>query len=338
MRPTARLAPSLSAAFAFCLVVTMAGAVALAAEPAPVPAAPAASADVAKLFRFHAGAQARALGDAVERASFDEAQRGQLRSLVREHLRRVDDELPRAAAGAAAPDGSLDDLLDRATSLARDFNDKQVAAWLDEHPAAYQPVQEQIALAEAYERAVVEEPEAVVRAARAAGLAEDREAALRRTVTDAHERLNRANDADAKKVRDVGEKAAAAQPPGAGRGPDARPPDRGEPDPRAHDARREPPAPNRAPAPPLTPEARRVQLLDALAFVDAHERLAAAGREVRGEVEKLLPEAPRRKALEDEMLRWYQSFAPPPPDDPAQKDAPPSKPSRQPAAPSDPGF
>jgi hypothetical protein len=266
-------------------------------RPAVSPPAPA-SADRGRLFRFHATVQALALRDAVDRASFDDALRDELRALVREQLKRADDEAGRGPAGEP-----LDGLLDRAAALAHEFNDKRIADWLDAHPSAYQPVQEQIALAEAYARATTEEPDAVVRAARAAGLAPDREAALKRLAADAPDRVAKANEADAKRLREAQQKAGVpAEPP-----PEARPDAVREPGPRqppASEARR-PPEP-----PPLTPEQQRVQLLDALTLVDAHERFAAAARDVRAEVEKLLPEPPQRKTLAEELLRWYQSLAP----------------------------
>ena len=292
-------------------------------------------ADVVRLFRFHAAAEADALRDAVERARLDETRRDELRLLVREHHRRVEDELTRVTA--AMP---LDDVLARAEDLARDLNDRQVAAWLDEHPAAYQPVQEQIALAEAYGQSVAEEPDAVVRAARAAGLPPEREAALRRLVTDTHERLRTAGEADARRLREAGDRAAAPPPAGAATpdprstGPAPAPPPSASrplqrpgvsPPPARHAPASPPPAappdaagPGSGAAPPPSPEAERLQLLDALAFIDAQARVAAAARDVRTEVEKLLPQPPQRKALEDEMLRWYQAHAAPPEDAPGE--------------------
>lgn len=295
-------------------------------------------ADVARLFRFHAAAEANALRDAVERATFDEMRRDELRLLVREHLRRVEDEVARVAAATA-----LDDVLARAADIARDFNDRQVATWLDEHPAVYQPVQEQIALAEAYERSVAEEPEAIVRAARAAGLPPEREAGVRRVVTDAHERLRKADEADERRLHEAAAKAAASAPPAQA----AKPPtalDRPEPPPPAAGGANKqqadaPPAdaspadaPQRAIAPPSAPrpptaEEEKLHLLDALTFIDAQARVAAAGREVRAEVEKLLPHPPQRKALDDEMLRWYQTYAPPP-EEPEQESVPDRAPQR----------
>src|SRR5690349_5148639 len=130
-------------------VILTGGVVAPAQPAAPAPA----SADRSRLFRFHATVQAIALRDAADRASFDDALREELRSLVREQLKRADQE---AAKGPS--NESLDELLDRAAALAHEFNDKRVADWLDAHPAAFQPVQEQIALAEAYARATAEEP------------------------------------------------------------------------------------------------------------------------------------------------------------------------------------
>jgi hypothetical protein len=298
------------------------------ARSADAPAQPAApaSADRSRLFRFHATVQALALRDAVDLASFDDALRDELRSLVREQLKRADEA---AAKGPAAE--PLEELLDRATALAREFNDKRVADWLDAHPSAYQPVQEQIALAEAYARATAEEPDAIVRAARAAGLAPDRETALKRLAADAHDRVAKANEADAKRLREAQERAGVlAEPP-----PEARPGAKPDAAPRAGaaDPARRPPE-----SPPLTPEQRRVQLLDALTLVDAHDRLAAAARDVRAEAEKMLPEATQRKALGEEMLRWYQSLAPA--DEGARegegKPAPRTRQSKP--APTDPGF
>jgi hypothetical protein len=52
-------------------------------------------------------------------------------------------------------------------------------------------------------------------------------------------------------------------------------------------------------------------LLDALAFADAQARVVAAAREVRAEVDKLLTQPAQRKAMDDGMLRWYQSAVPP---------------------------
>jgi hypothetical protein len=293
------------------LVLSLGAALPFPARAADPPAQPAAaspsarpSADLARLFRFHATVQALVLREAVDRASFDDALRDELRSLVRDHLKRADDE-----AGRGPADEPLDDLLDRATALAREFNDKQIADWLDTHPAAYQPVQEQIALAEAFERATADEPDALVRAARAAGLAPDREAVLKRLASDAHDRVAKADEADTKRVRDAQEKAGVpVQPPepppgGKGEGGGAAPP---PPVPPPGAAAKEP----GPPPPPLTPEQRRVQLLDALTLVDARERLSAAARDVRTEVEKMLPEPPQLKALANEMLRWYQTLAP----------------------------
>jgi hypothetical protein len=320
----------------FLAAVILAGGVGApsAARSADAPAQPSTPppADRSRLFRFHATAQALALRDAVDQASFDDALREELRSLVREQLKRADQEAAKPPAGE-----SLDELLDRAAALAHEFNDKRIADWLDAHPAAYQPVQEQIALAEAYARATAEEPDAVVRAARAAGLPQDREAVLKRLAADAHDRVAKANEADARRLREAQEKAgvpAAPREPLPEARPDARPqPGRGDPAPR-------PPEP-----PPLTPEQQRVQLLDALTMVDAHERLAAAARDVRAEAEKMLPEPPQRKALAEEMLRWYQALAPT--DDGARegeaKPAPgarqprPASPGQQPG-PADPGF
>jgi hypothetical protein len=283
------------------------------AQPAAASAPAPRSAELSRLFRFHATVQALALRDAVDRASFDDALREELRSLVRDHLKRVDDE---AGRGPAAE--QLDDLLDRAAALARDFNDKRVADWLDAHPSAYQPVQEQIALAEAYARATAAEPDAVVRAARAAGVAQDGEAALKRFANDAHDRVAKANEADAKRVREAQEKAGVPPepPPEAARdrapGEDLR---RDAPRPGTRGSNSAGPgerraAPDAPASPPPTPEQQRVQLLDALTLVDAHERLTAAARDVRSEAEKLLPEPARRKALGEEMLRWYQSLSP----------------------------
>ena len=300
--------------------------------------------DVERLFRFHAGAQAQVLRDAVERASFAETLRDELRLLVREHLRRVDEGAAGAASGklGAAP---LDDLIDRAAGLARDFNDRQVAGWLDEHPSAYQPVQEQISLAEAYERATADEPDALVRAARAAGLPQEREADLRRVVTEAHKRLASAAEADARRLREAEEKAAAAAPPVDRQSarqsdrPAAPPADIPTSFPRRVDGTAAPRAV--APPPPataqlrLSPEAEKLQLLDALAFADAHARVAAAAREVRAEVEKHFPQPPQRKALDDEMLRWYQTYVPP--EDAGGTDPPPGT-RRKPSPAGDPGF
>ena len=80
-------------------------------------------------------------------------------------------------------------------------------------------------------------------------------------------------------------------------------------------------------------------MLDALAFADAQARLTAAGREVRAEAEKLLPQPTQRKALEDEMLRWYQSHVPPE-DGPRDPAAPAPRPgaARQSSPSGDPGF
>src|SRR5881392_161892 len=130
------------------------------ARPAP---------DLVRIFRFHAAAQAEALGEAVERASFDDKLKDALRQLVRAHLARVDEDAGKVGSGAPT-ERPLDDVLDKADKLARDFNDRDVADWLDAHPAAYQPVQEQIALAEACGRSLATEPEALVRAAAAAGV------------------------------------------------------------------------------------------------------------------------------------------------------------------------
>ena len=343
--------------------------------------------DVLRLFRFHAAAQAAALRDAVERARFDETRRDELRLLVREHLRRVDDEVARVTA--AMP---LDDVLAQAADLARDFSDRQVGTWLDEHPAVYQPVQEQIALAEAYERSVAEEPDAVLRSARAAGLPAEREANLRRLVTDAHERLRAADSADERRLREAEAKAAASAPPaqtadtpappippappqqpvGSGSGPGSSPrpgpgpgpsqralspaaPDEPSANAPSADARERATVPERAIAPersaapdrgnaperadaleptaapapaaprPPSPEEEKLQLLDALLFMDAQARVAAAAREVRAEVEKLLNHPPQRKALDDEMLRWYQTYAPPPPPEESEEQPPASE-------------
>jgi len=293
---------------------------------APVQPAATATADRTRLFRFHATMQAVALREAVDRASFDDALREELRSLVREQLKRADDEAAKGRAGEP-----LDELLDRASALAREFNDKRIADWLDAHPVAYQPVQEQIALAEAYARATAEEPDAIVRAARAAGLAQDREAALKRLAADAHDKVAKANEGDAKRLREAQVKTGVLREPP----PEARP--ESPPEPRTQAP---PPAEAQRPpeAPPLTPEQQRVQLLDALALVDAHERLAAAARDLRAEAEKLLPEPPQRKALAEEMLRWYQSLAPAE-DGPREGEGRPAPGTRQPKpAPTDPGF
>lgn len=293
-----------------------------------------ASSDVARVFRFHAAAQAEALREALGRAALDEPLKADLMQLVARHLRRTDEEAGRAAAGYVADDNvpaagagagttgavrrvrSLDDLVGLAVGLARDFNDEQVAAWLDEHPSAYQPVQEQIALAEAFQRAAAEDPDAVVRAATAAGLPASREAELRKALAAVQQRLARAADDDERRLREAEEKARAAP-----RAPDDRPAD----DPLMRHAP--------AAAPDSSVEAEKLRLLDHLLEVEAHARLAAAGREVRGEAEKRLTQPAQRKALEDEMLRWYQALVPP--EDPS-RDGGHSTP-RKPTA-IDPGF
>jgi hypothetical protein len=189
-----RIVPLMAAVAMAVLAFALAGNADGADAPRP------AEKDLLKLFRFHAAAQAEVLGDAVERAGIDEALRDGLRQLVRKHLQRVDEEAARAAAAyppssptpRVTPAGAeLDDFIGRATDLAKDFNESQVAAWLDEHPAAYQPVQEQIALSDAYARAVADEPDAVARAAVVAGLPLAQEPDLRKLLAAAHDRLTR---------------------------------------------------------------------------------------------------------------------------------------------------
>jgi hypothetical protein len=276
--------------------------VACAAARADEPARPAQASDLVRVFRFHAAAQAEALGEAVERASFDPNLKDALRQLVRAHLARVDEEAGKVGSGTpsgAPSDRPLDEVLDRADKLARDFNDRDVADWLDAHPAAYQPVQEQIALAEAGGRAVASEPEALVRAAVVAGAGKSAEAELRTTVTAAHDRLKRENDAAEKRLNEAGAKL--PRPPAPPKGAAGEPP-------------KEPP--EVAPS----PEVRAVQLLDAVTEVEAHARGVAAWREVRDRLDKLLPEPGQRKTFHDEMLHWLQDQAPP---EPAGKDAAP---------------
>src|SRR6266550_7346302 len=55
-------------------------------------AAPSTASELVRLFRFHAGAQAEALGEAAERASLEPNLKDALRQLVRKHLARVDEE------------------------------------------------------------------------------------------------------------------------------------------------------------------------------------------------------------------------------------------------------
>jgi hypothetical protein len=307
------------------------------------PPQPPAEKDLARLFRFHAAAQAEALRDAVERASLDEPLRDALRQLVRQHLRRADDEAARAAAAystAAATSAGrsrgdeLDDFIARAAELARDFNDARVAAWLDEHPSAYQPVQEQIALADAYERAVAEEPDAVARAAVAAGLPAAQEADLRRVIAATHDKLTREGEAAEKRLREAAERAGAARPA-------EQPPSQPQPPPTSVGPA---PAPGlaQAPAPappPASPGLQALQLLDAMTEIDAHARGVQGGRQVRGEVERLLTQPSQRKAMSDEMLRWLQNHAPP--EDAPREGVPlrrPAQPRPRTAPPTDPGF
>lgn len=283
------LSPHFAMVALFVLVIGAAGLVRAADAPAGV-----GKNDVARVFRFHAAAQAEALRDAVERASFDEALREALRQLVGQYLRLVDEEVERIAK----PPGSVEQAIAEADELARQFNDEKIAAWLDAHAAAYQPVQEQIALAEAYGRAAAEEPDAIVRAARAAGLPPEREAELRKTVTATHDRLKHANEAAMKRLRQAEDKAAAAessaptaakpQAPGTGGGPAPAPP----------------------PAPAPSSEEQTLQLLEHLTWADEHTRGVAAANELRAVVDKLLPDPAQRKVAADEMLRWYQNHAP----------------------------
>lgn len=287
-----------------------------------------------RVFRFHAAAQAQVLADAVERASFDEALREELRRLVRDYLHRVDEEAERAAkahsgvpAGENTPDPPrpLAQWVDEADELARQFNDEKIAAWLDAHPSAYQPVQEQIALAEAYGRAATEEPHAIVSAARAAGLPQEREAELRKTVTAAHDRLRHANEAAMKRLREAEDKVNAAEASAK----------------TAKSGTAGGPATTRQPLPAPSAAEQALQLLEHLTWADEHTRGVAAANEVRTAVEKLLPDAPQRKVAADEMLRWYQNHAPPEdgPREPVPPTHPPrTEPSRKPSPAGDPGF
>jgi hypothetical protein len=219
---------------------------------------------------------------------------------------------------------TVEDVVGDALKLAHEFNDEQVAGWLDEHPAAYQPVQEQIALAEAFQRAAAEEPDAVVRAATAAGAPADRAAELRKALTSIRERLTKGADLDLKRLREAEEKARppAKEPPAAGKSdkPDA--------------TRADPLLP---PAQP-TPEAEALELLEQVTDLGAHERLLGAGRDARAQAEKALSTPAQRKALEDEMLRWYQAQVPP--EDAPREGREPGRPAppRKGASPVDPGF
>src|SRR3954451_13924285 len=100
-----------------CVLVACVASVPARAEDA----APSTASELVRLFRFHAGAQAEALGEAAERAALDANLKEALRQLVRKHLARVEEEAPRAVA-AAPPEQPLDELLDKAAKLARDFN------------------------------------------------------------------------------------------------------------------------------------------------------------------------------------------------------------------------
>ena len=282
--------------------------------------------DVARVFRFHAGAQAEALRDALERAPLDDPLKRGLSELVARHLRRVAEEADGVAKAPAAPPAgaapgrrprTLDDVIGQAVALAQDFNDVQVARWLDEHPAAYQPVQAQIALAEAFQRAAAEEPDAIARAARAAGVEAKQEVELRKSLTAIRDRLSKAADADLRQLREAEPKGPPAPAPGKGGG-----------------ASRDPLPPTAA-----SPEAEAFELLGQLTDAEAHARLTAAGREARAEAEKLLTAPAQRKALDDGMLRWYQSLLPPEeaPRDGAQLPSRPAPPGKKPGA-VDPGF
>jgi hypothetical protein len=254
---------------------------------------------LARVFRFHAGAQAEALRDALDRAALDEPLKRGLSELVTRHLRQVGEEADRMAKAHAAPAGAapgarqrtVDETIDQTLALAQDFNDVQVARWLDEHPAAYQPVQAQIALAEAFQRAAAEEPEAVARAARAAGVEAKQEVELRKSLSAIRDRLNKSVDADLRRLREAEPKVSSPPTP-APAGKDAASRDR---------------------VPPTAPslEVEAFELLAQLTDAEAHARVTGAGREARAEAEKLLTTAAQRKALDDEMLRWYQSLLPP---------------------------
>ena len=286
--------------------------------------------EVARVFRFHAAAQAEALRDALERAALDEPLKQSLSQLVTRHLRRADEEADRAARAYAAPPAgaapiarrrTLDDIINQALELAHDFNDGQVAAWLDEHPSAYQPVQEQIALAEAYQRAAAEDVEVIVRAATAAGIAAPHDAELRKSLTVIRGRLGNAADADLRRLREAEQKAAPTAAPRPATKSGAAPS----------------PGPLPPPAPP-SPEVEALERMDRLVDAEAHARLTAAGREARAEAEKLLTTPVQRKALDDEMLRWYQAQVPP--EDGREGEQPPSgsAPARKRRSPVDPGF
>jgi hypothetical protein len=264
--------------------------------------------DLVRVFRFHAAAEAEALRDAARSAEgLSEPLRADLLGRVRRHLDRVEKE----AAGlvAAPPAGNqpargpgVDRVVERGEALAREFNEGEIARWLDDNPSAFEPVQEGITLAEAYQRAAAEEPQAVVLAARAAGLPAPREPELRQAVDDVHRKLRREHEAV---MRRLGEAEAAAA-----RAAGIPPPPADEPeDPREREregereADRERPDPFLEKLPPA--EREKLQLLSMLTEAELHARGVTAGRDARAAVERLLPQRRQRETLKHELLRWY---------------------------------
>ena len=310
------------------------------APPAPpvTDAARPAESDLTRVFRFHAAAQAEALRDAASSAEgLAEPLKGELLARVREYLERVEDEVadvaatagrppvrvkatPRNAATKAPAGGApsrVGDVVERGAALARGFNEGDIARWLDDNPSAYQPVQEQIALAEAYQRAAADEPEAIARAARAAGLPAKGEAELRQALTDIQRKLRRWHDGAMRRVADAERAAAKAAglppPPEPREGTETRgaaEEGRGESDPEERGSR-EPERPD--PFLEKLPQAERekLELLSLLTEAEVHRHGVAAGRDARGAVERLLTEPKQCATLKDEMLRWYEGQAQP---------------------------
>lgn len=259
---------------------------------------PAAASDLVRVFRFNAGAEAEALCDAAGRADVDEKLRKELLGLMRDHLARVDEEAKRVAA---ARDMSADEVMRRAAELARSFNEGTVARWLDDHPDAFPPVQEQVSLVEAYQRALSGDAEAVVRCAKAAGLEAGKEQEVRRLVTEAQQSVRRLRqDAD----RRIASPAPKAPAPAADKPPA--------------------PAADKAPEP---------DLVDLATGAEFQTKATAAARGLRDGVEKLLPGGNKREAMKVEMLRWLDSTEPDDPAAPPAKDrkADDARPEKQPA-------
>src|SRR5688572_20839965 len=98
---------------------------------------------------FRILAMGGALGHAAyaEHASLDDATRTELLGLIDRHREHVDREVARLREHPALP--PYEALVKRAGTLAKEFDEKTMAAWFEKHPQAVQALQRQSSLTEA---------------------------------------------------------------------------------------------------------------------------------------------------------------------------------------------